>query len=42
MPETADGRSPPPVPQTCPMTLDDLLSELPDDRGDEWLRLPGR
>jgi Domain of unknown function DUF29 len=26
MPETVDGRPPLPVPQKCPMTLDDLLS----------------
>jgi hypothetical protein len=26
MPETVDGRPPLPVPPTCPVTLDDLLS----------------
>ena len=30
MPETVDGEPPLPVPQTCPMTLDDLLSDPPD------------
>ena len=30
MPETVDGQPPLPVPQTCPMTLDDLLSDPPD------------
>ena len=28
IPETVDGQPPLPVPQTCPMTLDDLLSDL--------------
>jgi Domain of unknown function DUF29 len=27
MPETVDGQPPLPVPQTCPMTLDDLLGD---------------
>jgi hypothetical protein len=29
MPETIDGQPPQPVPQTCPWTLDELLSEEP-------------
>jgi hypothetical protein len=27
MPETIDGQPPLPVPETCPMTLDELLDE---------------
>jgi len=27
MPETIDGQPPLPVPQTCPVTLDELLAE---------------
>jgi hypothetical protein len=42
MPETVDGQPPLPVLRTCPITLDDLLSDPPDDRGDESLRSPGR
>jgi hypothetical protein len=30
MPETVDGQPPLPVPQACPMTLDDLLGDAPD------------
>jgi hypothetical protein len=29
-PETVDGQPPLPVPQTCPLTLDDLLSDRPE------------
>jgi hypothetical protein len=31
MPETTDGQPPPPVPDLCPVTLDELLSkDVPD------------
>lgn len=30
MPESVDGQPPLPVPQTCPLTLDDLLTDRPE------------
>jgi hypothetical protein len=44
MPEKVDGQPPLPVSQTCPLTLDDLLSDPPDlpsdSRGDDPSALP--